>query len=83
MTYKVEQKKMGLTITISSHRKHGNGAIGGGRKNTSGKKAVIHQEGGEKVTLTGSTTKDLLRKIREYFTIPHYLTINAKGETRI
>ncbi len=83
MTYKVEPKNMGLTITISSHRKHGNGAVGGGRKSTSGKKAVIHQNGGEKVVLTGSTTTELLKKVRNQFNVPHYVAINKKGKTRI
>ncbi|MFZ2832222.1 MAG: hypothetical protein WAZ40_03655 [Minisyncoccia bacterium] len=83
MVYEPERKSMGLTISISSHRKNGNGAVGGGRKNTTGKKAVITQEGSERVTLTGSTVTDLLREIRKKFNIPHTTQINRKGETRI
>lgn len=83
MVYRTEKKEVGLIIRISPDRKHGNGAKGGGRKNTSGKKAVITKECGEKVTLTRSTTTDLLRAVRVEFKIPHNIQINRKGETRI
>lgn len=83
MAYKTEVKKIGLTIKISTDRKHGNGAKGGGRKNTSGKKAVVSREGSEDTTVRGSTTTGLLREVRDQFKIPHTVQINRKGETRI
>ncbi len=83
MVYKADQKMMGLTIKISPHRKHGNGAVGGGRKNTSGKKAVVSRDGDEDITLVGSTTSGLLKDIRRQFKIPPSIKINEKGETRI
>ncbi len=83
MVYKTEHKEIGLTIKISSHRKHGNGAVGGGRKNTSGKKAVISKIGNENVVITACTMCQLLKDIRSKFNIPPYIKINEKGETCI
>lgn len=83
MVYKAERPDLGLTITISSHRKHGNGAIGGGRKGSTGKKAEVTRKGTESVTITGTSTTDLLRKVRNRFSIPSNVKINNKGETKI
>lgn len=83
MVYKTEQDKMGLTITIGPHRKHGNGAVGGGRQHTSGKKAVISKEGEGTVVLTGSTVSALLKDVRKQFKIPPHIRIHEKGETSI
>lgn len=83
MTFRAEVRKMGLTITISSDRKHGNGTKGGGRKNTTGKKAVVKKDGAEEKPIRGSTTTDVLRQVREKYKIPHHVQINRKGETRI
>ncbi|HBH71597.1 MAG: hypothetical protein UU88_C0004G0035 [Parcubacteria group bacterium GW2011_GWC1_42_11] len=83
MVYRTEVKKMGLTIKITTDRKHGNGAKGGGRKNTSGKKAVVSKEGIEDTTVRNSTTTGLLRDLRNQFKIPHSVQINREGETHI
>ena len=83
MVYRTDQKQLGLTIKISSHRKYGNGAVGSGRKNSSGKKAVISQKGCADTVVTGTTTTNLLSAVRKQFNIPHSVTINRKGETCI
>lgn len=83
MVYKAEEAKMGLTIDISTHRKKGNGAVGSGRKNNSGKKASVTKENGEVDTVTGATTTDLLKNVRRQFSIPPSIKINEKGVTRI
>lgn len=83
MVYKTEVPKMGLTITISAHRKYGNGAVGSGRKNNSGKKATVSKDGCDDVVITGNTTKDLLKNVRRQFNIPPNISIGEKGETRI
>ncbi len=83
MVYKTASVTLGLTIIISSHRKHGNGAKGGGRKNSSGKKAVVFQKDKDPITLTGSTTSELMKSLRAQFRIPSSIVINPKGETSI
>lgn len=83
MAYTRERPAMGIVITITTHRKRGNGAVGGGRKGSTGKKAVIIVEGYDPVTVTGNTTRDLLKQVRKQFDIPPHITINEKGETRI
>jgi N-methylhydantoinase B/oxoprolinase/acetone carboxylase alpha subunit len=83
MGRKTERKDLGLRIKISSHRKHGNGGVGGGRKGSTGKKAEVTRKGTESVTITGSSTTDLLRKVRNRFSIPSNYKINDKGETII
>jgi hypothetical protein len=83
MTFKREKPALGITIKISTDRKRGNGAVGGGRKDSTGKKAIVSIEGADPVKVTGSTAKDLLGKIRRQFSIPPHVRINEKGETRI
>jgi hypothetical protein len=75
--------EVGTTIRISSHRKHGNGALGSGRKNTTGKKATVFKPNGDKVVITGHTAKALLRTVRKELCIPPNIPINKKGETFI
>lgn len=86
MVYEVKREKkekMGLTITISPYRKHGNGAKGGGRKNKSGKQAIIKKEGIDDVVIKETSATTLLRAVRGRFKIPHDIQINRKGETHI
>lgn len=83
MVYRIEKARMGITIKISTHRKHGNGAKGGGRKNSSGKKAVVLQSGQDPVTVVASTATSLIREVRERFRISSDVKINREGETHI
>jgi hypothetical protein len=83
MVYKTEVPKLGLTIKIGSHRKHGNGAVGSGRQNGTGKKAVVSKDGEDARTVLGNTTKDLMQKLRREFRIPGNVIINEKGESYI
>ena len=83
MTFKRERPALGITIKISTDRKRGNGAVGGGRKGSSGKKAVVTVLGHDSVTVTGATVRELLKQVRSQFSIPPEVRINEKGETRI
>lgn len=83
MTFKRERPVLGITIKISTDRKRGNGAIGGGRKNSTGKKATISIDGADPIKVTAPTTTELLGKIRRQFSIPPHVRINGTGETRI
>lgn len=83
MVYKTERPKMGLTIKITSHRKHGNGAIGSDRQNTTGMKATVSRKGSEDFIVTGSTKRALLKEVRRQFKIPPDTKINEVGETCI
>jgi hypothetical protein len=73
-------------VVVKPWRKHGNGAKGGGRQGTSGKKGTIFQlENGTQTELkteTGSTFTDLSRKLRSSGLIPQHVALNKSGETR-
>lgn len=74
-------------VIIKPWRKHGNGAKGGGRQGTSGKKGTIFQieHDGSQSELgceTGSSFTDLSRKLRRSGFIPQYVALNKSGETR-
>ena len=80
-----ERISFNRVVVVSAKRK-GNGAIGGGRKDISGKKAVIwqrHPDGTrtELATACGSTIKDLSRKLRATGFIPQHVSLNSSGET--
>lgn len=80
-----ERAKLGRIVTITAKRK-GNGAKGGGRKGSSGKKGVIYQvdEDGKKTELaraSGATLKELSRELRKTGLIPEYVSLNSKGDT--
>lgn len=79
-------------VVIKSWRKHGNGAKGGGRQGSSGKKGQIFQVeddgtrtvlqlGKDVDVLTGATLADLSRKLRSTGLIPQHVTLNSSGET--
>lgn len=83
-------------VVIKPWRKHGNGAKGGGRQGSTGKKGQIFQvasdgtrtpvvlstvDGEDVFVLTGSTGKDVSRKIRNTGLIPQHVAINEHGET--
>jgi len=79
MVYKPEQKKLGLSIKFGTYRKHGNGAVGGGRKDSSGKRAVVSRPGEVDVTITGGTSAELAKELRKRFNIPSNISFSAKG----
>ena len=73
------------TVVVTAQRK-GNGAVGGGRKEKSGKKAVIWQnhDDGTRTELTrasGTTQKDLSRKLHATGFLPKDVSLDSKGET--
>ena len=83
MVRRAEQAKRGIVIKITTDRKHGNGGKRGGRKNSTGKKAVVTQNGGEPISVREGTMTDLLKAVRARFSISPSVRINEKGETHI
>lgn len=80
-----EKEPLGRIVKISAQRKS-NGAIGGGRKGTSGKKGTIyqvHEDGARKelASISESTFKSLSRALRKTGLIPQHVTLNSHGET--
>lgn len=79
-----ERESLGKVVKISTIRKS-NGAVGSRRKGTSGKKGVIFQitkDGTtELATATGSSFKDLSKKLRQTGHIPQDVALNKHGET--
>ncbi len=79
-------------VVIKSWRKHGNGAKGGGRQGSTGKKGQIFQVATDGTrtalklskdadTLTGATFADLSRKLRGTGLIPRHVALNSRGDT--
>lgn len=58
MVFRAEPEKLGLVISIGTHRKHGNGAVGGGRKNSTGKMATVVRARFPAVTITAPPEKN-------------------------
>ena len=80
-----ERERLGRIIVVKAKRK-GNGAIGGGRKNKSGKKGIIYELDAagtrkEIAQASGHTRKDLSRNLRATGYVPEYVCINSSGET--
>jgi DNA-binding PadR family transcriptional regulator len=80
-----ESEVLGRKVVVKTWRKKGNGAIGGGRKNNSGKMGIIYQvsdQGEEELArCKGSTFKDLSRKLFDTGFIPRNVAISSSGET--
>ena len=87
-----ERTILNRVVVIKSWRKHGNGAKGGGRQGSSGKKGQIFQvaDDGTRTALelakdidvlTGTTFADLSRKLRGTGLIPQHVALQSRGET--
>ena len=80
-----EKPKQCRTITISPYRKNGNGAVGSGRQNNSGKRGVVTQadEVGNSVVVikTEAPTFRELSKQLHGLGVPNHVSINKNGET--
>lgn len=81
-----ERPKLGKTVTIKTHRKHGNGAKGGGRQGGSGKKAEISQTKADGTTVIVYTAekptfRELSRNLHGPGGVPQHVSINKNGET--
>ena len=83
-----------VIVITSGWRKHGNGGVGGGRQGSTGKKGQIFEvakdgtrtaldleHGKEVFELTGTTFKDLSRKLRATGLIPPHVAIDKKEDT--
>ncbi|OGZ17006.1 MAG: hypothetical protein A2494_00765 [Candidatus Lloydbacteria bacterium RIFOXYC12_FULL_46_25] len=81
-----ERKQLGRKVVIKTHRKHGNGAKGGGRKGQTGKRGIIYHIAGdgtqtELLREEGPTFKDLSKKLFKSGFIPRDVAINPSGTT--
>jgi hypothetical protein len=81
-----DRELLGRKVVVKTWRKKGNGAIGSDRKNSSGKMGIIYQvdDQGKKSELarcTGTTFKDLSRKLFSTGFIPRCISISSSGET--
>jgi hypothetical protein len=81
-----EREKLGRKVVVKTFRKHGNGAVGGGRRGQSGKKGTIYSIAVDG-TLTelayeeGTSFTDLSQKLFATKFIPLYVAIKRSGET--
>jgi len=83
-----EHKVLGYVVEMRTWRKHGNGAKGGGRQGSSGKKAALYKTdaAGKRELVDsaeGSSAKDAQKNLRKKTgLIPQHVSINSHGETR-
>jgi hypothetical protein len=81
-----EREKLGRKVVVTTYRKHGNGAVGGGRRGQSGKRGIIYSVAAdgtetELAQREGPTFKKLSKKLFATKFIPPYVAINRSGET--
>lgn len=81
-----EREKIGRKVVVKTHRKHGNGAKGGGRKGQTGKRGIIYQldPGGTQTELARfdrPTFKALSRALFDSGLVPSHVSIKSNGET--
>ncbi len=82
-----KREPLGYVVVMKSWRKHGNGAKGGGRQGSTGKKCSLFKldaKGNRELVASteGSTAKAVTKELRTANKIiPPYVTINQSGET--
>jgi hypothetical protein len=81
-----ELPKLNRVVVVSTDRKHGNGAVGGGRQGTSGKKAKVYQKYPDKdrkllLEIEAPTFSALSKELHKPGRVPNHIPINKKGET--
>jgi hypothetical protein len=78
---------LGYVLVVKPYRKHGNGAKGGGRKGSSGKRCTLYKldaSGKRKFVADteGPNAKTALRELKSLTAvIPSHVAINNNGET--
>jgi hypothetical protein len=79
---------LGYVIVVKPYRKHGNGAKGGGRQGSSGKRCSLFKVDDKTQTrelvveTAGGTAAEAVRRLRESTRIiPTYVAISGHGET--
>ncbi len=77
---------LGRTVVMKAYRKHGNGAIGSGRKQSTGKRGSVYEinSQGERELLAkveGPTAQAVLKELRAEGFIPTWVSVNNNGET--
>jgi hypothetical protein len=81
-----DRKMLGYVVVVKPFRKS-NGAVGGGRKGSTGKRCLLYkmEEGGGRSLVSsveGATAKDATRELRrQNRLIPQYVSIKDHGET--
>lgn len=82
-----ERVVLGYVIVMKSWRKGGNGPIGSGRLDGTGKRCQLYkvaEDGGRElvVEITGPTSKEVLRRLRSTNRfIPPHVAVKHYGET--
>lgn len=81
-----DDQKLHRVIVVKPYRKHGNGAIGGGRKGQTGKRGIIYQcdERGNRQELARyeqPTFRALSQKLFATGHVPRHIAIKQKGDT--
>lgn len=86
--YKHVPELQGITIDVKTQRKGkfgraGSRHAGEGRNGKTGKVAVISQDGEDVCRISGTSFKDLSRKLRKKYNIPSSVNIAKRGATEI
>jgi len=82
-----ERIVLGYVVVVKPYRKHGNGAKGGGRLGSTGKKCSLYKigEAGSRelvASTEGPTAKAVVKELRSTTKIiPQYVAVNHNGET--
>lgn len=82
-----KRTNLGYVVVVKPWRKHGNGAKGGGRLGSTGKKCSLYRidSAGKRelvASIEGATAKTVLRELRQTERlVPPYVTIKPNGET--
>ncbi len=82
-----ERSVLGYVVVVKPYRKHGNGAKGGGRLGSTGKKSSLYKINSAGVrelvaSTEGATAKAVLKDLRSTTRIiPQYVAISHNGET--
>lgn len=82
-----ERSVLGYVVVVKPYRKHGNGAVGGGRKGSSGKKCFLYKlssTGARELVASaeGPTAKAVVRELRVVSkVIPQHVAVSHTGET--
>ena len=78
------RKILGYVVVVKPYRKHGNGAKGGGRKGSTGKRCALYKLGAQEpdVEAEGPNAVEAIRNLKKLTQVnPTYVAINHNGET--
>ncbi|OGG61879.1 hypothetical protein A3C87_00580 [Candidatus Kaiserbacteria bacterium RIFCSPHIGHO2_02_FULL_49_34] len=81
-----QRESLGRVVVVKPYRKHGNGAVGSGRQQSTGKRVFVYQvhEGGKRELLRsseGPTLAAAMKPLRSAKLVPTWVDVKNKGET--